>query len=383
MQKYQLTRVSANVATTDDVVIEESGTFRKIFRGVVIKDNPKDPKATLKGYIIVQRKSANDEWQDLSSVKLTELKKDEGIKFELKSLALKNLFEALVNLYSISEQELPWLKEIYVVAKEDEIIRVDEKRKNFVTKLLEQDYGNEVWEQLVQKEPHLATRLAYSRVQTERQTALREFESSLTENKDEAYWQNFFKNNEWIFGLGLRYQYLHLITSQPQYGGGNVFGSGSQRGDYLMDTAADGRFTVLVEIKKPSTDLLGNEEYRNGAWEIGKDLVGGVSQLQVNANKWEVEGSRTDENREELDGITTCSPKGLLVIGHCNQLNSNSKKKTFELYRRNLTNPEIITFDELYERAKFIVNNSAEEVQPQTEVVASFEVELEDDKIPF
>jgi hypothetical protein len=30
---------------------------------------------------------------------------------------------------------------------------------------------------------------------------------------------------------------------------------------------------------------------------------------------------------------------------------------SFELYRRNISPPEIITFDELYERAKFIVEH--------------------------
>ena len=36
---------------------------------------------------------------------------------------------------------------------------------------------------------------------------------------------------------------------------------------------------------------------------------------------------------------------------------NKQKYRSFELYRRNIINPEIITFDELYERAKFIVNN--------------------------
>lgn len=31
------------------------------------------------------------------------------------------------------------------------------------------------------------------------------------------------------------------------------------------------------------------------------------------------------------------------------------KFRSFELYRRNLIRPEIITFDELYERARYIV----------------------------
>ena len=34
---------------------------------------------------------------------------------------------------------------------------------------------------------------------------------------------------------------------------------------------------------------------------------------------------------------------------------NEEKFSSFELLRRNLTNPEVITFDELYQRAKYIV----------------------------
>ena len=90
---------------------------------------------------------------------------------------------------------------------------------------------------------------------------------------------------------------------------------------------------------------------------MGRDLTGGVSQLQVNCRQWEIDGSRTEQNMEALrrESISTIRPKGILVIGHTAQLDSISKRSTFELFRRNLINPEILTFDELYERAKFIV----------------------------
>ena len=37
---------------------------------------------------------------------------------------------------------------------------------------------------------------------------------------------------------------------------------------------------------------------------------------------------------------------------------NKDKLRSFELFRKNTTNPEIITFDELYERAKFIVQHN-------------------------
>jgi hypothetical protein len=66
-----------------------------------------------------------------------------------------------------------------------------------------------------------------------------------------------------------------------------------------MATEAQARFTVLVEIKKPGSSLLG-KEYRNKVYKLGADLTGGVAGLQSNRRTWVVEGSRQDENREAL-----------------------------------------------------------------------------------
>ena len=110
-----------------------------------------------------------------------------------------------------------------------------------------------------------------------------------------------------------------------------------------------------MEIKKPSTDLLQNTEYRNGVWGVSKELSGAVSQVQVNCAKWEIEGPRTDQTREHLQGINTVSPKGIVIIGKTSQLDNLDKKNSFDRYRREIHNPEIITYDELYARARFIV----------------------------
>ena len=173
--------------------------------------------------------------------------------------------------------------------------------------------------------------------------------SELKEND----WQRFFEINNWIFGYGLRYQILKNEQAQPNYNGANVTGSGGQRGDYLVSTEAEVKFTCLVEIKKPTTNLLQSQQYRNGAWGVSKELAGAVSQIQVNCAQWEIE-AKTERNREKLDAVTI-SPKGIVVVGRTSELIDFDRKNSFERFRRNINNPEIITFDELYERAKFIL----------------------------
>ena len=63
------------------------------------------------------------------------------------------------------------------------------------------------------------------------------------------------------------------------------------------------------------------------------------------------------ENQELLKNIYTVSPKGIIIIGNTEQLIDLSKRGSFERFRREMHNPEIITYDELYERAKFICLN--------------------------
>lgn len=316
---------------------------------------------------------------------MSALKAGEAKKFILDFQQTHNLMNELENLYAIVEQTrlTPGASHL-VVAPESEVVIADKDRAQTIRSMLAKGYPDEVWNALVQADPDLATKLSYARIHTERAMALREFERHLKLKESEAWWEEFFKRNTWIFGYGLNYKFLQTVQSQPRYGGMAVTGKGTQKGDFLQRTEAETKFTVLVEIKKPDTDLLGDEEYRNGAYELGKNLVGGVSQVQANCRKWEKEGSENEENKETFlnERIFTVLPKGILVIGHTNQLNAVSKRNTFELFRRNVVNPEIITFDELYERAKFIVDstkeNCAEELDPTNEMN-----DLTDDDIPF
>jgi hypothetical protein len=57
------------------------------------------------------------------------------------------------------------------------------------------------------------------------------------------------------------------------------------------------------------------------------------------------------------------APKSYLVIGSLDEFTTDAgvnrnKLRSFGLFRRNLTAPEIITFDELNSRARFIVEQS-------------------------
>lgn len=191
---------------------------------------------------------------------------------------------------------------------------------------------------------------------------LEEFDSAIDQDgHPESWWQNFFEKNHWIFGYGLKYVVLHPEQPQPYYGGQGLDGTGAQRGDFITSSTGNLKFVVLVEIKKPTTRLLrGLQPIRNGAWGLSNELTDAVTQLQANLSTWELEGSRTPRSRDALEdsGVYTVAPKGIIVIGNLNELiGDRDKHQTFHRFRNSLQGIEIITFDELLERARFIVEN--------------------------
>lgn len=389
MDNYKTVSTSLYSARlADPVVIEENTTTRKVLI-VDLNDKKKDVGETVGITIVHQRKKKNDEWEDIESINLNSLKGGEGVKLNLDSKNTRKIYDELTKLYALVDKEgVKYGVQEFSIAKADEIIKVPKDRKTVIERLLKENYGEEVWNELISSNPDLATKLSLARIQTNRSVALNTFRENLeSNNPDESFWQKFFTNNDWIFGYGLNYQFLHLLEDQPDYGGRTFKGTGSQKGDFLMRTEADSHFTVLVEIKTPATKLLSYNKSvprqvknpRNDVWLLSSDLLGAISQIQVNCRTWSIDSQRSENTRIlEKENTFTVEPKGILIIGNTNELIKNeSIVSCFESYRRNTKNPEIITFDELYKRAEFIVNNKTHTEKEKKKIID------EPDDFPF
>jgi hypothetical protein len=197
-----------------------------------------------------------------------------------------------------------------------------------------------------------------------RRARLEEFGHGLHEKWDEPLWKEFFDRNKWIFGYGLDYRILRIEHSQAHVSGTGLSGTGGKIPDYAVSTSGDARFMVFVEIKTAETLLLGGSKpQRNGAWKLSRPLVDGLTQVQACIHEWNGHGSKQDDNMEEMriKNIRSIQPKAILVIGCLAEIKETlTKVSTFELFRQSLHGVEIITFDELYERAKFIVEHTSE-----------------------
>ncbi len=182
----------------------------------------------------------------------------------------------------------------------------------------------------------------------------------------ERVWQNFFERNKWIFGYGLSFQFLGSLDGEKleQITTGRDLTTAGKRVDALMKTQALISSLCFIEIKHHKTALLAPESYRSGAWAPSTELAGGVAQVQTTV-QLAVEnigrGLRVTDAEGDPTGefLFNVMPRSFLVIGSLRQFLSehgtnDAKYRSFELYRKNTQQPEIITFDELYERARFI-----------------------------
>jgi hypothetical protein len=182
-----------------------------------------------------------------------------------------------------------------------------------------------------------------------------------TDNYTEPHWQEFFEQNEWIFGYGLKYKFLQILQREAHVSGTDLDGKNSVISDFLL---SDTRFTKLVELKTPNTKLFENRQNRSDSWRLSTDLTDSVSQILTQKANWELESTSANYTRDgkrisEFAYDVEC----ILVIGQFSNIEGSEreitiKQKTLELYRRNLRNIEILFYDELYERARFIVEGA-------------------------
>ena len=186
----------------------------------------------------------------------------------------------------------------------------------------------------------------------------------------ERVWQQLFEANPWILGIGIS---GHFFTGwdpkllEQTVKGFSVDGHG-KRVDALMKTSGLVGTMVLAEIKHHETPLLGSE-YRSDSWQPSTELSGAVAQVQQTVHLaqraiGDVLPELDDTGAELPNPVRVLRPRSYLIAGSLSQFQGSagglhrSKFESFELFRRNLYEPEILTFDEVLARAEWQVQLS-------------------------
>lgn len=138
-----------------------------------------------------------------------------------------------------------------------------------------------------------------------------------------------------------------------------------------MSAVPGGRTWQLADVRgvqAPPERRSPRDRDRPGAWRVSNELAGGVAQAQDTIHRatqdiGEALRSQAGDGSEVPHDITFLTrPRSYLVVGQLDQLLGEEggphteKIRSFESFRRSISDPEIVTFDELLARAEWVVD---------------------------
>ena len=161
-------------------------------------------------------------------------------------------------------------------------------------------------------------------------------------NKEEAYWQKLFNDNPFILSLAFSFPIIK-IGEQISVGGRGISGTGDKITDFLVKNKSTDN-VAIIEIKKPSSTLM-QSRYRDGVYPpMTRELVGSVNQVLDQKFHFQQEFVQLMYN-QNIYNTKNYYINCLLIIGKTPE--TDEQKKSFELFRNNSKDVNIVTFDEL------------------------------------
>lgn len=368
MKQFKIKSTSRHSAECDVLVLRSGHSTRLVFKPLLV-DNPKVKYASLKGTFIYQRKGRNDEWIDLKDLDLSKLHSKEWIKLEIKSEELFFLVKELIALYRIYHKDgIPFGEAEYVKVEgglKDLISLKEGDLKKFFT--LNKRAGVNLFSRLLNYILNIENpQQVIDRLEKLEITNLQKLNSIVGlsnlkkivafweenfKNSSEEFWQNVFVSNSFILNQIFAFPII-LIKGKAYVGGKTFYNTGSN----LVDFLCRNEFTknaVLIEIKTPTTKLLG-PKYRNNIYNISEEISGSVMQIANYRQSLNLKYlSLITESDNEIEAF---HPQCAIITGNIREeLESSIKKRSFELFRNNLMDIQIITYDELFGKIKHLI----------------------------
>lgn len=193
------------------------------------------------------------------------------------------------------------------------------------------------------------------------------FKTEMNGNGEEAVWHHFLKTNNWLLGLNLDIRFVQDFVDEVSTGNPDT----ANRNNPKVDMLGYSDYTVLVELKTPNTEIFTPKKTthaRAGTWSFSSPFIEGFSQCLAQKSAWDRESRGKDLMKDgkviNQNMIRTVDTKAVFVIGNKQKelpMESADKeiivqRDTFERFRRSNRIVEIITYDELYNRASYVVH---------------------------
>lgn len=179
------------------------------------------------------------------------------------------------------------------------------------------------------------------------ETLITRYDGMLGKKLPESRWQAFFNENPFILNMAFGYPVIK-VRDQASVGGRKLSGDGEKITDFLVKNSLTNN-TALFEIKTPQTPVLNKKPFRDGVYTPSADLSGSINQALDQKYQFQKQIAQIKDNSRLYD-IESYAVHCCLVIGKTPD--GEDQKKSFELFRRNSKDVEIVTFDELLEKLK-------------------------------
>lgn len=351
-------------------MLRETGVTRLVFRPMLV-DNKKDPSASVKGTFVFQKKGFNDNWEEIPVPSLSSLKKGDEVKLPLSSEELRTLFTEVSALYQLFESEGIPLGQTRFVKANETVQALAQMTDEEITTVMsgQESLGASAVARLIGWASDADNfSLMFDRLQRIGEGDLLKLNTALgianikralkiwfdnRRNDDEEFWHAILAEQSFVLE-----QIFHVpivvIKSKAYVGGKSVLNRGGKIVDFLVKNSVSSS-VALVEIKTPMTPLLGGE-YRTGIYNVSSDLTGAVQQALCYRDS--ISRERTSLLREFPQSAEVFDPLCIVLIGNVRRelADDKDKQQAFELYRRQLSSIEIVTYDEMYDKMRRLVS---------------------------
>jgi hypothetical protein len=360
LEPLDIRSTSQHSAVGSDIVIRQTDLVRLVFRPEIV-DNPTNPRAAIRGTFLYQKKGKVDQWSDADHASLGTIKKGEGFQIEIKSGELLPLLRALGALYRLHAREgVPQGRQRFVKMEENlgKLLELgDADLNDFLTAhtadavttlrrvlrwlttstaladFIDADGGQVA---VINAALGLANLRNVHRVWTENET-----------NSSEPFWQQLLSRHAFVLSQVFSYPII-VLREKAYLGGKRIDNQHGNVADFLARAATSGN-PVIIEIKTPTTPLLG-AEYRDEAYPLSAELSGAIAQVLKYRDSLSehVRQLMAEHDRRVLATEARC----LLIAGHTSSLISTDRRLSFERFRERLAGVTIVTYDELFARVQ-------------------------------
>ncbi|MBF4696059.1 Shedu immune nuclease family protein [Fusibacter ferrireducens] len=364
-KKLNVTSTSQNSAEVNEVVLSESDLVKIVFKPIIVK-NQHEINKSVKGKLVYQKKRKCDQFTEVDKLSKSSMRTGEWMEISLDTREVSELFEGLKSCYSLfGSNGIEFGNNEYLVVSSDyeKLIKLLEEEPELIKKLAETNpkiikgilellsekaFDNEIFEDnttLTLKElENISSSLNISRL-----IKLLSIWEENFENTSEEFWQNLFTENAWIISQCFGSPTVFL-AEKAFIGGKNISNKGGNIVDFLYQNELT-KNVALIEIKRPITKLV-KKEYRQ-TFIFDDELNGAINQVLNYRN--ELVQNYKNLVADDTEEYYAINPKCFVIIGLIKGL-SPKEVISFENYRNELKNVEIITFDELYSRIKIILD---------------------------